>query len=402
MTRVILLVVLLLSLSLLVSSFRSQFSSRLINVYHRTNIQTIRNSSSTGKARKYYFQKENTAGTVQTKLIKRNPKRPTADTTNQTSTTEVNAKPRRQQKKVASLPVASSHVNNTRVVELITQMTKKEGNSSLENDKQANNTINSVVVSNSSEAIGTVSPRQELPMIIQLINQYIIEFVKNILSLVYGNRDIARFAALETIARVPYFAYTSVLHFYETFGFFEARYKMKLHFAESWNELHHLLILDSLGGRKYWFDRLVAQIIAFVYYWMIVGLYLTFPAIAYDLNKYVEKHAYEAYAAYLNDNEKELKNQDVPKIAREYYEKEEEKYMITACNVNRLGLEDRISDRDSRHSNSSSSKDRESVVKSSERKLTSLYDVFERIRDDELDHARTMDYLEHKVLEAKS
>lgn len=32
---------------------------------------------------------------------------------------------------------------------------------------------------------------------------------------VYGDRHYARFHALETIARVPYFAYTSVLHLYE-------------------------------------------------------------------------------------------------------------------------------------------------------------------------------------------
>lgn len=35
------------------------------------------------------------------------------------------------------------------------------------------------------------------------------------LAAVYGERHYARFYALETIARVPYFAYTSVLHLYE-------------------------------------------------------------------------------------------------------------------------------------------------------------------------------------------
>ncbi|CAN0037744.1 unnamed protein product [Discosporangium mesarthrocarpum] len=35
----------------------------------------------------------------------------------------------------------------------------------------------------------------------------------------YGKRTYARFYALETIARVPYFSYVSVLHLYETLGF---------------------------------------------------------------------------------------------------------------------------------------------------------------------------------------
>lgn len=34
----------------------------------------------------------------------------------------------------------------------------------------------------------------------------------------YGDRTYARFYALETIARVPYFSYLCVLHLYETLG----------------------------------------------------------------------------------------------------------------------------------------------------------------------------------------
>lgn len=34
----------------------------------------------------------------------------------------------------------------------------------------------------------------------------------------YGERTYARFYALETIARVPYFGYLCVLHLYETLG----------------------------------------------------------------------------------------------------------------------------------------------------------------------------------------
>jgi ubiquinol oxidase len=83
----------------------------------------------------------------------------------------------------------------------------------------------------------------------------------------YGNRTFARFYALETIARVPYFSYTSVLHLFETIGFFRQKEFIKLHFSESWNEMHHLLIMEFLGGNEKFEDRFIAQHIAFAYYW---------------------------------------------------------------------------------------------------------------------------------------
>lgn len=86
----------------------------------------------------------------------------------------------------------------------------------------------------------------------------------------YGDRHYARFHALETIARVPYFAYTSVLHLYETLGWWRRADVMKIHFAESWNELHHLLIMEELGGNDRYLDRLVAQHLAVFYYFVAV------------------------------------------------------------------------------------------------------------------------------------
>lgn len=80
---------------------------------------------------------------------------------------------------------------------------------------------------------------------------------------VTSTRTYARFYALETIARMPYFAYLSVLHLYETLGQFRKANYMKLHFTESWNEMHHLLIMEELGGNERWADRFVAQHAAF-------------------------------------------------------------------------------------------------------------------------------------------
>lgn len=63
-------------------------------------------------------------------------------------------------------------------------------------------------------------------------------------------RAYARFYALETIARMPYFSYVSVLHLLETLGSWRRADYLRLHFAESWNELHHLQAMEELGGNQ--------------------------------------------------------------------------------------------------------------------------------------------------------
>jgi len=39
-------------------------------------------------------------------------------------------------------------------------------------------------------------------------------------------------------------AFISVLHLYESFGWWRRSDYIKVHFAESWNEMHHLLIME--------------------------------------------------------------------------------------------------------------------------------------------------------------
>ena len=90
-----------------------------------------------------------------------------------------------------------------------------------------------------------------------------------------GPRDFARFYVLETVARVPYFAYLSVMHLRETFGEREPSdsERMRTHYAEADNELHHLLIMESLGGNSSAIDRGLAQTMAFFYYWYVTVVY---------------------------------------------------------------------------------------------------------------------------------
>jgi ubiquinol oxidase len=75
-------------------------------------------------------------------------------------------------------------------------------------------------------------------------------------------RDFARFYVLETVARVPYSSYMSVLHFYETMGLHRKAYWIKVHFGEADNELHHVLSMESLGGNDNFADGFFAEHVA--------------------------------------------------------------------------------------------------------------------------------------------
>jgi len=192
----------------------------------------------------------------------------------------------------------------------------------------------------------------------------LVNFLEWLLNTFYGNRTYPRFFVLETVARVPYFAYTSVLHLYETMGWWRKADWLKIHFAEAWNELHHLLISEELGGNKYWIDCFVARGGAFVYYWIIVLVYMVSPRSAYRFMQLIEEHAYHTYDTFLQEHGDELKTQPAPSVAIQYY----------CCGD--LYLFDEF----------------QSSRPPEERrpKIDNLYDVFVAIRDDEMEHVKTM------------
>lgn len=219
----------------------------------------------------------------------------------------------------------------------------------------------------------------ELPQHIQQFNKAVVSSVKDFIIFFYGDRYYARFHALETIARVPYFSYVSVLHLYETFGSRRCEV-IKLHFAESWNEMHHLLIMEELGGDKIFIDRVVARHIAFFYYWLVVAMYMTAPAVAYDLNKNVEEHAFNTYSEYLITHEQELKALPPPQAAIDYYEKGD-LYLFDAF----------------QNYNSTLVPPDTAEVRLRRPVIATLYDVFDNIRLDEAEHVHSM-----KVLQLES
>lgn len=184
------------------------------------------------------------------------------------------------------------------------------------------------------------------------------------LDVVFDRRPIQRFWFLETVARMPYFSYLSMLHLYESLGWWRIGADMKrVHFAEEHNEYHHLLIMESLGGDRQWSDRFLAQHAAVVYYWVLIVLWMLSPAWAYNFSELVESHAVDTYAEFCDENESLLKRLPAPRAAQLYY-------APPSMYFDEFQTEQ---------------------PKGSRRpSANTLYDVFCNVRDDEREHVKTM------------
>lgn len=219
----------------------------------------------------------------------------------------------------------------------------------------------------------TPEARQPLDPVLFSFNSFVIGSMKSLIDMLYSGRDFQRFFVLETVARVPYFAYLSVLHLRETFGLrdVEMTRKMRMHYAEADNELHHLLIMESQGGGDDLLDRVFAQGLAFVYYWYVVAIYSLSSQAAYHLSELIEDHAYNTYDNFLRTNEKELKQLPVPDIARRYY-MDDNPWLLNACHASE------------EYGNSSPQAPRHCTP------LKSMFDVIRNVRDDEKAHWETL------------
>lgn len=175
------------------------------------------------------------------------------------------------------------------------------------------------------------------------INKTLVGSVVKVIDKLYENRDYARFYVLETVARVPYFSFVSVLHLYETMGLWRKADYLETHFGQTMNEYHHLLIMEDLGGDKRFIDRFVAQHTAFFYYWITCLIYMVSPCMAYNLSEQIEEHAYHTYDEFLKNHKTSLSLEKAPVVASDYYDD-----------------------------------------------VQNLYDVFARVRDDEAEHVKTM------------
>eukprot|EP00448_Togula_jolla_P015874 CAMPEP_0170593022 /NCGR_PEP_ID=MMETSP0224-20130122/13225_1 /TAXON_ID=285029 /ORGANISM="Togula jolla, Strain CCCM 725" /LENGTH=614 /DNA_ID=CAMNT_0010916945 /DNA_START=41 /DNA_END=1885 /DNA_ORIENTATION=+ len=186
------------------------------------------------------------------------------------------------------------------------------------------------------------------------------------IDVVFEDRPIQRFWFLETVARMPYFAYSSVLHLYETLGWWRSPELRAVHAAEEDNELHHLLIMESLGGDQRWLDRFFAQHGAIAYYWILVGFFIIDPRWSYNFSRLIEAHAVDTYGEFRDANEELLKSLPPPPVAIEYY-RAEDLYLFDKFQT-ALAAEGKVR----------------------RPPCSTLYDVFANICDDEDQHVATM------------
>ena len=204
-------------------------------------------------------------------------------------------------------------------------------------------------------------PEVEAPLVIK-VPYYLLCFM---LDFLFEGRPISRFWFLETVARMPYFSYITMLHTYETLGWWRrSAISKRVHFAEEWNEYHHLLIMESLGGDQEWAVRFFAQHASIIYFFVLIFLWTISPSLAYNFSELIEAHAVDTYAEFAYSNREILQTMPAPKIAKAYYEAQD-LYSFDEFQTNR--------------------------PKGSRRpRIENLYDVFCNIRDDEAEHVATM------------
>ena len=130
------------------------------------------------------------------------------------------------------------------------------------------NNWNRLVLNTTSMVKSLISMKQ--------FNTWVLDTTIYILDFLYRGRNFQRFWVLEVIARAPYFAFISVLHFRESLGLRgeDHIYLMKEHFYQALNETEHLEEMELREGNKYWVDRFFAKHLVLLYYWIMVGYYL--------------------------------------------------------------------------------------------------------------------------------
>ena len=213
----------------------------------------------------------------------------------------------------------------------------------------------------------------------------------------FDGRPLDRFFFLEVVARMPYFSYITLLHAYETINWWRRSVQNKrVHFAEEFNEYHHLLIWESLGGDQNFAVRFFAQHSAIAYFFILVVLWLFSPSLAYNFSELLESHAVDTYGQFLDENEEILKKLPAPMIAQQYYESPGTHLLTHSLTYTYLltySLTDRyIFD------------EFQTQVKAGTRQpvINNLYDVVRNVVEDERQHVLTMRACQDPVVAVKS
>ena len=256
--------------------------------------------------------------------------------------------------------------------------TTRRGNSSTRRRTSVSSSSSSSSSSSQQEE-KLYTPPQPLPdgpliTLERRANKFIVDSAVFVIDKLYEGRDYPRFYALETIARVPYFSFLSVLHLYESFGWWRRADYLKVHFAETMNEYHHLLIMEAMGGADSFKDRFFAQHVAVVYFWVAVLIYMVSPRMAYNLSEQVEEHAYATYDDFLKRKGEELKQTPACGVAVSYFQLGD-LYLFDEFQTNVYEGLNKATNEEIRRP-----------------KIKNMYDVIENVRNDELEHVKTMSF----------
>lgn len=147
---------------------------------------------------------------------------------------------------------------------------------------------------------------------------------------VYGDEpSYLKFRAVEVIARVPYYSWTSAAYTLMTFFYTNQEKAMELsrntkyaRLAED-NETMHVIVVSQLAKheRKAGFIRhtFIPMIFAFFYFWSSYFLYLIKPRYSYELNYLFESHAFEQYDLFLETHEEELRKKAIVNDFLDWY-----------------------------------------------------------------------------------
>jgi ubiquinol oxidase len=187
--------------------------------------------------------------------------------------------------------------------------------------------------------------------------------VISVINKAYCGRPFSRFYVLETLACVPYYAHASVRNIYEKLGLARQSDILEMHFLESWNEFHHLLVMETLEGDRYWYDRLLARSVTVGYYWILVVICIANPREFYGIMELVSRHAYDGYSKFLDECKQELIIRPTPPLILEYIQTG----VIFLDELSR------------------GHKTTEPAVP-----VMNLYDVFSAIRSQEMEHVKTI------------
>lgn len=141
-------------------------------------------------------------------------------------------------------------------------------------------------------------------------------------NIVYGNSpSYLKFRAVEVIARVPYHSWDAAVFTLLTLFYRNADKALSLGKTSRFarlaqdNETMHVVSISEIVVQEAKANVLIHTIIpmlfAFFYFWASYILYLVKPRYSLQLNYLFENHAFEQYSRFLEDREHELKNKKV-------------------------------------------------------------------------------------------